>query len=167
MVPYDASSRVPMVLMDGRNQLQQPVITKATTQLIEWVTLQPRSALLIVSLVSILFVLHKHRHTHTHTRLSLLVSIPLSSPRLVCLLFLYLFLSPADLPMGLMQYIPNCAYLRWSTYREMADFRWYALATNPASKRTQSHDQPARLCSFPVPWGQHCDELVSGCTRWV
>lgn len=35
MVPYDASSRVPMVLMDGRSPLKQPMISKATTQLID------------------------------------------------------------------------------------------------------------------------------------
>jgi len=35
MVPYDASSRVPMVVMDGRSPRKAPVITKAVTQLID------------------------------------------------------------------------------------------------------------------------------------
>lgn len=35
MVPYDASSRVPMVIMDGRNPRKQPLVTNATTQLID------------------------------------------------------------------------------------------------------------------------------------
>merc|ERR1719223_1661225 len=35
MVPYDASSRVPMVIMDGRKPRQSPLVTKAVTQLID------------------------------------------------------------------------------------------------------------------------------------
>merc|ERR1712070_405613 len=35
MVPYDASSRVPMVIMDGRRPRQSPLVTNAVTQLID------------------------------------------------------------------------------------------------------------------------------------
>merc|ERR1712050_812221 len=35
MVPYDASSRVPMVIMDGRQPRKTPLVTKAVTQLID------------------------------------------------------------------------------------------------------------------------------------
>merc|ERR1711907_723813 len=35
MVPYDASARVPMVIMDGRSPREQPMVTNATTQLID------------------------------------------------------------------------------------------------------------------------------------
>jgi len=35
MVPYDASSRVPMVVMDGRHPKQERVVTNAVTQLID------------------------------------------------------------------------------------------------------------------------------------
>lgn len=35
MVPYDASARVPMVIMDGRSPRKQPMVTNATTQLID------------------------------------------------------------------------------------------------------------------------------------
>merc|ERR1712151_560943 len=35
MVPYDASSRVPMVIMDGRRPRKQRLVTQAVTQLID------------------------------------------------------------------------------------------------------------------------------------
>merc|ERR1712070_1173715 len=35
MVPYDASARVPMVIMDGRQPRSSPLLTNATTQLID------------------------------------------------------------------------------------------------------------------------------------
>merc|ERR1719230_1791542 len=35
MVPYDASARVPMVIMDVRQPRKDPLITNATTQLID------------------------------------------------------------------------------------------------------------------------------------
>merc|ERR1712070_188566 len=35
MVPYDASARVPMVLMDGRSPLKQPHVSTSVTQLID------------------------------------------------------------------------------------------------------------------------------------
>jgi len=35
MVAYDASSRVPMVIMDARNPRQAPFVTKAVPQLVD------------------------------------------------------------------------------------------------------------------------------------